>query len=424
MGSLLSEARQRFFNALELADVPPESCEALKYPKETVAASIPLRRDDRSLTLLKAWRCRYSDHLGPTKGGLRFHPSTTADEVQTLAFWMTMKCALIAVPFGGAKGGIQVDYGALSENEKEKLTRAYAHAFSRVFGPERDIPAPDVGTGAAEMAWIADAHAAADGRHARHVVTGKPEILGGIAARPDATGDGALICLETLADHLKLSKGRRRIAVQGFGAGGRRFAEQAQQNGWTIVAIADSTGTAFNANGLDLEAVTQAKDACGSVAETEGAERLDAEDILGLDCDVLVPAALGGQITAENAGGLQCSVLLEIANGPVLPESDAILEDKGVKVIPDLLANSGGVFASWLEWVQGRSQVPIGDTDARARLEDRLCQKSNELLETRRPTRNRSAHGGIRDGRTPSVPGYRCKGCLDDRSGDHLAQRA
>lgn len=386
MASLLSSARQRFFDALALADVPPESCEALKYPKETVAASIPLRRDDRSLMLLKAWRCRYSDHLGPTKGGLRFHPSANADEVQTLAFWMTMKCALARLPFGGAKGGVQVDYGALSTNEKEKLTRAYAHAFSRVIGPERDIPAPDVGTGAPEMTWIADAHAATDGRHARHVVTGKPEIVGGLGARPGATGDGALICLDALAEHLDLSDERRRIAVQGFGAGGRRFAEQAHRKGWTIVAIADSDGTAFNGDGLDVDRVSRTKDEGGGVADAEGAERLAAAEVLYTDCDVLVPAALGGQITAVNASAIECSVILEIANGPVLPEADVQLVEQGVQVIPDILANSGGVFASWLEWVQGRSQVPISNADARSRLKDRLgctarrvCKTAGEL---------------------------------------------
>ena len=382
MGDMLTAARARLYDAAEATGIPTEFLESLSYPQETIAISLPLRRDDGSLDLVKAWRCRYSDALGPTKGGLRFHPSVSADEVQTLAFWMTVKCALAGLPFGGGKGGVQIDYRGLSPFERERLTRLFASSFAHIFGPDRDIPAPDVGTGETEMAWIAETYGKKHAAHTRHVVTGKPAVLGGLAGRKAATGDGAYIVLEALAEPLGVADSEKRIALQGFGSGGRQFARRAIENGWSLVAVADSSGTITRDDGLDLDALERAKDDKGSVTEAEGGEKRAGDDILFVDCDVLVPAALGGQITKDNVGDLKASAILEIANGPVLPEADTRLAERGIKVAPDILTNSGGVIVSWLEWVQGRTQTPFAPDEVAERLSARLRDRADAVRRT------------------------------------------
>jgi len=385
MGRILSKARKRLFDAAECAGVTSELFEQLKYPRETTAISLPLRRDDGRLEMVKAWRCRFDDHLGPTKGGVRFHPDVTQEEVEALAFWMTMKCALMHLPFGGAKSGVAVDPHALSPFERERLTRIFAVRFGHVFGPERDVPAPDLGTGATEMAWIVDAYGRETGAHHPHVVTGKPPVLGGLAGRKDATGDGAFHVLETLASRLGVADGARRIAVQGFGAGGRRFAERAAAAGWRVVAVADSRGTAFDGDGLDVAALGRAKDAGCGVTDADGvAETLDPEALLGVTCDLLVPAALGGQVTEAGVRDLGCRAILEIANGPVDPAADESLRERGIEVAPDVLANAGGVFVSWLEWVQGRSGMPFEDEEVARRLERRMAERARAVEATGR----------------------------------------
>lgn len=381
MGDMLSQARERLFDAAERIGVTDELYEALRYPKETIAVSVPLRRDDHSLMHLKAWRCRYDDTLGPTKGGLRFHPSVHADEVQTLAFWMTVKCAVMDLPFGGGKGGVQVDAGDLSARERETLCRALVVAFRNTFGPTRDIPAPDVGTGPVEMAWMADQYGKIHGGHARHMITGKPVSMGGLAERTGATGDGAFIALQCLEGPLGLNGGKRRAAVQGFGSGGRRIASRLAEGGWKVVAVADSSGTVFDGDGLDIEKLGEVKDEEGAVTALDGAERMDADAVLTLDCDLLVPAALGGQITAENAGDIAAGAILEVANGPVRPEADETLKERGVRVAPDILANGGGVFMSWLEWVAGRSGLPFPDGEPEARLKERMSASAGRVAE-------------------------------------------
>ncbi len=376
MGDQLSDARQRLFDAAEKAGVAPDLFESLKYPKETLAASIPLRRDDGQLEMVKAWRCRYDDLLGPTKGGLRFHPSTNADEVQTLAFWMMVKCALMHLPFGGGKGGMSVDYKSLSIGEKERLVRAFAERYAHIFGPARDVPAPDVGTGPMEMSWIAEAWGWMNHRHSPDVITGKPPVDGGLDGRTPATGRGAFLALDEMREALGLGEDDRRIALQGYGSGGKWFARFAQEAGWTIVAVADSGGTAFDGDGLDLDALDEAKDGGGSVAEADGVETMDSDAVLGVETDVLVPAALGGAVTEDNASELDCKAIVEIANGPVLPEADDILRQRGIRIAPDVLANAGGVFVSWLEWVAGRSGDFPTDDQVNERLETRMRDRA------------------------------------------------
>ncbi len=382
MSSVLSNARKRLFDAATLTGVSSDLFETLSLAHETVAAALPLRRDDGSLEMVRAWRCRYNDALGPTKGGVRFHPSVNADEVQALAFWMTIKCALLDLPFGGGKGGVQIDARELSPFERERLCRAFASQFAHIFGPDRDIPAPDMGTGPVEMAWIADTYGAVTGGHAAHVVTGKPVVLGGLEGRPAATGDGAFHALETLKSAIGLDDGQGRIAVQGFGAGGRRFATIAAQAGWRIVALADSSAMVFSGEGLDVTKAGRAKDEGGSVGDMDGAERCDAKDILKVECDLLVPAALGGQIVSDTVADLRCKALLEIANGPVSTDADEDLKKRSIEVIPDILANAGGVFVSWLEWVQGRTQLPFEAEEVSDRLKTRMTQKSRQVADT------------------------------------------
>ncbi|RED14398.1 Glu/Leu/Phe/Val family dehydrogenase [Pontivivens insulae] len=381
MGDQLSAARDRLFDAARKTGVECELLETLKYPQETLAASIPVRMDDGALKMVKAWRCRYSDLLGPTKGGLRFHPSTNADEVQTLAFWMTVKCALMQLPYGGGKGGISVDYKSLSQSERERLTRAFAERFAHIFGPARDIPAPDVGTGPMEMAWIADTIGQVRHEHVPGLITGKPPIAGGLEGRAPATGQGAFLVLDTLAEALGVADGDKTIALQGYGSGGRHFARFAADAGWKIIAVADSGGTAFDAEGLDLDVLDKVKADGGSVVDAEGVESRKSDAILSVEADVLVPAAMGGQITSDTVGALSCKAIVEIANGPVLPEADAALRDAGIKVAPDILANAGGVFVSWLEWVVNRSGVPMSNDEVTKRLTDRITARAKAVAQ-------------------------------------------
>lgn len=377
----LSGACERLFDAAERVGVEAQQLQALSHPQETTAATVQMERDDGDIETIRAWRCRYNDVLGPSKGGVRFHPSVTPEEVEALAFWMTMKCALIGLPFGGAKGGVAINAGSLSDGEAERLSRAFVDRFAHVIGPDRDIPAPDVGTGAREMAWMADAYAKRVGFDGRAVVTGKPVAFGGVEGRAEATGDGAFHVLNATSRALGVGDGPRRLALQGYGGGGRRFARRAVEAGWTLIAVSDSSGCAFNENGLDLSAVDAAKQREGTVAAASGAQRVERDAILDVSTDLLALAALGGVIDAARANDVSCRAILEIANGPTLPEADVRLRERGVAVAPDILANAGGVFVSWLEWVQNRTQDPFSRVTVERRLEERLGVWSDSVVE-------------------------------------------
>ncbi|MBL4541639.1 MAG: Glu/Leu/Phe/Val dehydrogenase [Rhodobacteraceae bacterium] len=379
MGDTISELRERLLEAAGTIGAEEALFEVQKYPRETISVSLPIRRDDGRMQTFKAWRCRYDDTLGPTKGGIRIHPDVDSDEVRALAFLMTVKCALMGLPFGGAKGGIEADPRALSEAERERMVRAFTERLAWVIGPERDIPAPDMGTGPMEMAWIADEWGAIHSRHARHVVTGKPPVLGGLAARDTATGRGAYHVLEALRGTLGLGDGDRRIALQGYGNGGRAFARAAVAAGWRLVAVADSRGMALAEGGLDLDALDAAKAAGNSVAAADGARAAPADAILGIDCALLVPAALGHQVHTGTVGALDCRAILEIANGPVSPDADIALRERGIAVIPDILANAGGVFVSWLEWQQGRSGMPLAEAEAERLLAEAMRDRARAV---------------------------------------------
>jgi glutamate dehydrogenase (NADP+) len=353
---LLGLALVRLDEAAAHLNIDPDVIEKLKFARETAKVRLMIRMDDGSRKSFLAWRCRYDDTRGPTKGGIRFHPDSTADEVETLAFWMTFKCAVMNLPYGGGKGAVQVDPRKLSKAELERMSRAYVQAFARIIGPDRDIPAPDVYTNSMIMGWMADEYAQIVGHTVPAVITGKPIALGGSLGRGDATARGGFYLLRHLADDLKLGKSLR-VAVQGFGNAGQHIARLLADDGHRIVAVSDSTSAVSCADGLDVARLIAAKAdgaSVGSLAGSNGVKLVSGDDLVGVDCDVLVPAALENMIHAENAQSIKAKVILELANGPLTPDADAILASKGVIVLPDILANAGGVTVSYFEWVQNR----------------------------------------------------------------------
>ncbi len=354
--SLLDQALVRLDTAAQHLSIDPDVIEKLKYARETAKARLMIRMDDGSRKSFIAWRCRYDDTRGPTKGGIRFHPDSTVEEVETLAFWMTFKCAVMNLPYGGGKGAVRVDPRQLSKAELERLSRAYMQAFSRVIGPNRDIPAPDVYTNAMIMGWMADEYAQIKGHPEPGVITGKPISLGGSLGRGDATARGGYYLVRHLAQDLGFAANSR-VAVQGFGNAGQHIATLFAGDGHRIIAVSDSQGAVKCDGGLNLEKLFEAKERGLSVAATagqDGHEAINPEDIAKVDCDLFAPSALENMIHAGNANDVKAKIVLELANGPLTSEADAILDNKGVVVLPDILANAGGVTVSYFEWVQNR----------------------------------------------------------------------
>ncbi|NEE03318.1 glutamate dehydrogenase [Phytoactinopolyspora halotolerans] len=344
-----------------------------------VSVQVPLRRDDGSLLVAHGYRVQHNGARGPYKGGLRYHPEADLDEVRALASLMTWKTALLDLPFGGAKGGLQVDPRQLSEGELQTLTRKFALSLSHVLGVYRDIPAPDVNTNAQVMAWFMDAYS---GRHGYSpaAVTGKPVDLGGAPGREAATGRGLVYVLEAAARRWSWDLAGRRVVIQGFGNVGSWAARELVTLGARIIAVSDVGGGIFNDNGLDVERVVEAVAAGGSVADADvGYTKVSNEELLTLDCDILVPAALGGCITAGNAADIRASVVVEGANHPVTPAADDVLADRGIRVLPDILANGGGVTGSYFEWTQNIQQFQWKEDRFNAELRDRLDRAVNEV---------------------------------------------
>ena len=369
-GHLLGGALSRLDEAARHIQIDPDVIERLKYAREMTKVRLMIRMDDGSRKSFIAWRCRYDDTRGPTKGGIRFHPDATAEEVETLAFWMTMKCAVMDLPYGGGKGAVRLDPRSLSRTELERLSRAYVQAFSKVIGPDRDIPAPDVYTNAMIMGWMADEYASIRGEPVPAVITGKPIALGGSLGRDDATARGGYYLVKHLAGELGLSSGMR-VVVQGFGNAGQFMARLLAADGHRIVAVSDSRGAVACEAGLDVESLIALKAQGGATTAAVGAPGVRAisnDELLATECDLLVPAALEDMIHVGNAGTLRAKVVLELANGPVTPEADRILEGKGVVVLPDILANAGGVTVSYFEWVQNRQGYYWSLEDIHARL--------------------------------------------------------
>ncbi|HEY8497660.1 MAG TPA: Glu/Leu/Phe/Val dehydrogenase, partial [Limnochordales bacterium] len=325
----------------------------LKMPRRVLTVSVPVQMDDGRLEVFTGYRVQHSLARGPAKGGIRYHPQVTLDEVTALAMWMTWKCAVMNLPFGGAKGGVVCDPRRLSPRELEALTRRFTAEISAIIGPDRDIPAPDVYTNPQVMAWIMDTYSMQQGRPVPAVVTGKPVAVGGSLGREQATGRGCAICVEEAARRIGLDLRGARVAVQGFGNVGCYAALHLERMGARVVAVGDSQAAVVDEGGLPVQELIAYKRARGSLRGFGGREPLPPEAVLEVPCDVLVPAALEGAITADNAERIRARIVAEGANGPVTPEADEILARRGVLVIPDILANAGGVTVSYFEWVQG-----------------------------------------------------------------------
>ena len=353
--NILQSALTRLDDAARHVRIDSDVLEKLKFARETMKVRLLIRMDDGSRKSFLAWRCRYDDTRGPTKGGIRFHPASTAEEVETLAFWMTIKCAVTNLPYGGGKGAIQVDPKTLSKAELERLSRAYVQAFANIIGPDRDIPAPDVYTNAMIMGWMADEYANIRGEPHPGVITGKPIALGGSLGREDATARGGFYLTCHLTERLGLPTEGLRVVVQGFGNAGQHAARLFASIGAKIIGVSDSRGAVYAAEGLNIDALLKTKADGGSVNDANhGGNAISPEELLALDTDVLVPSAMEDMIDETNADSIKAKVVLELANGPVTPGADEILNQRGVIVLPDILANAGGVTVSYFEWVQNR----------------------------------------------------------------------
>jgi glutamate dehydrogenase (NAD(P)+) len=345
-------AQQQFDLAAELLHLAPGLRKVLREPKRELTVHFPVKMDDGSVEVFTGYRVQHNLSRGPAKGGIRYHQDVSLDEVRALAMWMTWKCAVVGIPYGGGKGGVIVDPKKLSQRELEGLTRRYATEISIIIGPEKDIPAPDVNTNSQTMAWIMDTYSMHVGYTSPAVVTGKPIALGGSEGRNEATAQGAVYTLEDAAKHLGMELSKCRVAVQGFGNAGAIAAQLMHAKGSMIVAVSDSTGAIYKADGFDPNAVLAWKQEHHSVCGFPGTRDITNEELLEVDCDILIPAALENQITASNAGRIKARLIGEAANGPTTPEADEILYKAGKFVIPDILCNAGGVTVSYFEWVQ------------------------------------------------------------------------
>ncbi|HHY75220.1 MAG TPA: Glu/Leu/Phe/Val dehydrogenase [Firmicutes bacterium] len=348
----LEMAREQVKKACDMLGLESAAYERLKEPEKTLEVSIPVRMDDGSLKVFTGWRCHHSTALGPAKGGIRYHPGATADEIKALAMWMTLKSSVMGLPFGGAKGGIRCNPKELSQRELESLTRGYVRAVSDLLGPLRDIPAPEMYTNAQVMAWIMDEYSSIRGEVALPVVTGKPVELGGIPARDTATARGTVLCVREAAAVLGLGLKGASYAVSGFGNAGFNTAYCMAELGCKMVACSDTGGAAYSPDGMDPVEVLAWKRARGTVRGFPGSTDVPEDEFFALPVDILIPAALEGSITEEIAPGIRAKLVVEAANGPTVPSADAVLEKKGVMVVPDILASAGGVTASYFEWVQ------------------------------------------------------------------------
>jgi len=362
-------ARAQLRGVARLIDLSENMLNVLSECKKAVSVSIPTRMDDGSVRVFEGFRVTHNVARGPSKGGIRYHPGVSLEETKALAMWMTWKCALMGLPFGGAKGGIVCNPKEMTELELERMTRRYTSEIINQIGPEVDIPAPDVGTGPREMAWIFDTYSMNKGYSVLGVVTGKPLTVGGSLGRLEATARGAAYCTREALRKQERSDAVR-VAVQGLGNVGGNLARFLHEDGLRVVAISDSAGGIYSASGLDVPAALEHKRRNGSLDGFPGAEAVTNDELLVVDCDVLAPCALEQVITAENAGDVKAKIVCEGANGPVTPEADKILEDAGVVVLPDVLANAGGVVVSYFEWVQGIQEYFWKESEVNAKLND------------------------------------------------------
>ncbi|MCO6443452.1 MAG: Glu/Leu/Phe/Val dehydrogenase [Anaerolineae bacterium] len=367
-----------------LHDIDDNIIEFMRYPRREFSVNFPVRRDDGRVEMFTGYRVHHSTVLGPSKGGIRFDRMVTMDEVRALAMWMTWKCSLVGLPYGGAKGGVIVDPRSLSTSEHERLTRRFASELIPLISPHSDIPAPDMGTTSQHMAWIMDTYSMTMGYSVPAIVTGKPLVIGGSQGRTVSTGRGAVtIMMEALRRRGVMDASNTRVAIQGFGNVGSNAAAYAYENGFKVVAVSDINGGIYDPNGLDIPSVMEHMTITGSVINFPGADSVTNEELLELPCDVLMPCALEGQITQHNADRVQASMVVEGANGPTTPEADDILNDKGIEIIPDILANAGGVTVSYFEWVQGLQSFFWDVEEVNRQLRRVLIKAYDEVITTR-----------------------------------------
>lgn len=352
--SAYQTALTQYDRAVSRMSIDDNIVEYMRWPRRELTVNFPVRRDNGKVEMFTGYRVHHSTVMGPSKGGLRYSLNVTLDEVRALAMWMTWKCALVNLPYGGAKGGVLVDPKTLSPREKENLTRRYASELIPLISPHSDIPAPDMGTGPQEMAWIMDTYSMTVGYSVPAVVTGKPINVGGSQGRNEATGRGVIICMmEALKRQGRTENSNISVVIQGFGNVGSHAADYAHEMGFKVVGVSDVDGGIYNAKGLDVEAVRRWSKENGTPASFPDAETVTNSELLTLPCDVLIPAAMEGQLTEHNAPHLRTSMIVEGANGPTTPEADDIINDRGIFLVPDILANAGGVTVSYFEWVQG-----------------------------------------------------------------------
>jgi glutamate dehydrogenase (NAD(P)+) len=376
-------AQHQFDEAAEILKLDPGLRKILREVQREFTCHFPVQMDDKSVRNYTGFRIQHNINRGPAKGGLRFHPEVSLDEVKALAMWMTWKCAVVNIPYGGAKGGVIVDPYSLSANELEHLTRRFATEISILVGPDRDIPAPDVGTNAQVMAWFMDTLSMHRGYSVTASVTGKPVEVGGSLGRAEATGRGVMICTVAALETMGLKPFHQRVVVQGFGNVGSVSARLLEEAGCQVVAVSEAYGGIYNPLGLSVRKLIEYRAREGSLKGFPGAELIPNEDLLKLDCDVLVPAALENQINSANAHDIKAKLIVEGANGPTTPEADDILRKRGIILVPDILANAGGVTVSYFEWVQDLQSFFWSEHEINARLESIMTRSFKEVLAIR-----------------------------------------
>jgi glutamate dehydrogenase (NAD(P)+) len=393
----LEIAREQLRRVAAVFGIPANLVNVLQECKKAVEVSIPVSMDNGETRAFTGYRVTHNVARGPSKGGIRYHPDVTLDEVKALAMWMTWKCALMGIPFGGAKGGVICDPKQMSRAELERMTRRYTSEIINEIGPEKDIPAPDVGTDASVMAWIFDTFSMNKGYSVLGVVTGKPLAIGGSLGREEATARGALYCVEDFAAKRGLALDGMRVVVQGFGNVGSYFAKLIAERGATVIGLCDSRTALHDQKGLDVPAAfAHKRETGGLIGLGGGAEEISHDELLTLECDLLAPCALEQVVTAENADQIQAKAIVEGANGPVTPTADEILEENGIAVIPDILANAGGVVVSYFEWVQGLQEYFWKEAEVNAKLNEivsKAFEATWETAETRNVSLRLAAYG-------------------------------
>jgi len=374
-------ALQNFDTAADAVGLDNDLRMMIKYPERVLTVSVPVRMDDGHIRRFEAYRVQHNTARGPAKGGIRYHPQVSLDEVKALATWMTWKCAVVNIPFGGGKGGVTCDPKHMSQPELERMTRRYTSAILPLIGPDKDIPAPDVYTNSQTMAWIMDTYSMTKGYAIPGVVTGKPLSLGGSLGRNEATGRGCFYTIQCACEHLHLQLKGATVVVQGFGNAGSIAAQLLEEAGAKVIAVSDSTGCIFNRKGINIKELMHLKALTGKVEGFPECEPITPAELLALECDILVPAALENTITGENAAKVRAKIIAEAANGPLTPTADRIIESNGGFIIPDILCNAGGVTVSYFEWVQDESHLLWEAQDVYNRLERVMKTAFHDVLQ-------------------------------------------